>query len=253
MNNQLGTTNERLALTSRQPSIDKNYVAAYEEENHKMSVRELYYCWLSRFVAFLAMLSLMFFTSASLVLFKLVPEVHIEPFLIIRQDNSDHMIRYETISPKMPSAHQMMEVFIKQYVILRNTVLNDEREMQSRWFAGGMVHYLSSEKVFAEFSKKINVRVNEIIKERISTDVDIISVAKVGGERSPVWKVDFKTYELSPLNRNEATGEMVLKTRYWTTSIVAMFNPYRMFMSKRLMNPLGFTVTRYSQTEVEIL
>ncbi|MBQ7303627.1 MAG: hypothetical protein IJW75_01745, partial [Alphaproteobacteria bacterium] len=63
----------------------------------------------------------------------------------------------------------------------------------------------------------------------------------------------FKTYELSPLNRNDATGEMVLKTRYWTTSIVAMFNPYRMFMSKRLMNPLGFTVTRYSQTEVEIL
>ena len=70
---------------------------------------------------------------------------------------------------------------------------------------------------------------------------------------SPVWKVDFRTYDLSPEVRNEASGSLVLVTKYWTASVTAFFVPERLFMSKRLMNPLGFTVTRYSQTEVEIL
>ena len=34
--------------------------------------------------------------------------------------------------------------------------------------------------------------------------------------------LDFKTYELSPQNRNETTGEYVLKTKYWTTSTHCM-------------------------------
>ena len=253
MNNQLGVTNERLALTSGKPAVDMHYVSDNGYVKNKMSVKEMYYCWLSRFITFITVLSLMFFVSASLVLFKLVPEVHIEPFLIIRQSDSDNMVRYEAISSNMPSSRQMMELFIKQYVILRNTVIGDEREMQSRWFSGGMVHYLSSEKIFNEFSQNIKAKLNGIIKDRITKDVEIISLSKVGGEKSPVWKIDFKTYELSADNRNGSTGEMVLTTKYWTASIVAVFNPTRMFMSKRLMNPLGFTVTRYSQTEVEIL
>ncbi len=252
MNNQLGSANERLAITSAQSqNINLNYVTDVNVKSS--SAREHYYCWLSRFVAFLAMVSLMFFTSASLVLFKLAPEVHVDPFLIIRQANSDEMVRYETISPNMPSSKQMMEIFIKQYVIIRNSVLNDEREMQSRWFGGGMVNYLSSSAVFNDFAKNIEKQLNEVIKESISRDVEIISVGKVGGNKSPIWKVDFKTYEVSPLKRNDTTGEMILTTKYWTASIRAVFVPERMFISKRLVNPLGFTVMRYSQTEVEIL
>ena len=90
-------------------------------------------------------------------------------------------------------------------------------------------------------------------KNKLSREVEIISVGKVGGEKSPVWKVDFKTYDLSPLIRNETTGEMVLITEYWTASVVASFIPSRMFLSKRLVNPLGFTVTKYHQSKVEIL
>jgi hypothetical protein len=90
----------------------------------------------------------------------------------------------------------------------------------------------------------------EIIKlagSQVSREVEIISVGKVGGEKSPVWKVDFKTYDVSPQNRNEHTGEMILTTRYCTASITAIFVPERMFIAKRLINPLGFTVLDYRQ------
>lgn len=252
MSNQLGSTNERLAIGTSYTNVSNiKYVTDVNVSTG--SAREIYYCWLARFVAFIAIISLMFFTSASLVLFKLAPEVQVEPFLIIRQGNSDEMVRYETISTNMPSAKQMMELFIRQYVIIRNTIISDEREMQSRWYGGGMINYLSSDKVFDEFSRGIEAKLQNIMKDKTSRAVEIISVDKVGGDKSPIWKVDFKTYDLSPLNRNVSTNELVLKTRYWTVSIVAIFVPDRMFMSKRLMNPLGFTVTKYSETEVEIL
>ena len=248
MTNQLGATNERLAITSGQAMPpNMNYIT--DVNIQRTSAREVYYCWLARFVAFFAILSLLFFASASLVLFRLAPEVHVEPFLIIRQADSDEMVRYETISPNMPSSRQMMELFIRQYVIIRNTVIGDEREMQSRWYGGGMVNYLSSDKVFADFSKKIEQTLMDYLKQSVTIDVEITKLGKVGGDKSPVWQVLFKTYELSPNIRNETTKEMILKTNYWSATLQAVFVPERMFMSKRLMNPLGFTVVRYEQVK----
>ena len=139
MVNQLENGTETLSITDANAAPRQ---VRYITDNQMMtkSAKELYYCWLSRLVMLFAVLSLGFFTSASLVLFKLAPEVMVEPFLIIKQDSSDSMVRYETIAPDMPSSNQIMDTFIRQYVILRNTVLNDEREMQSRWYAGGMCH-----------------------------------------------------------------------------------------------------------------
>lgn len=252
MVNQLGNGNKALAITdANAPKAQFEYITDNSPE--LKGAKESYYCWLSRLVILFAIISLGFFASASLVLFRLVPEVTVEPFLIIRQDSSDAMVRYEPIAVDMASSKQMMETFIRQYVILRNTVLNDEREMQTRWFGGGMVAYMSSLQVFADFEKKSKVELNQLLRSNTVRDVEIISIGIVGGEKSPVWKVDFRTYDLSPEMRNEASGSMVLVTKYWTASVTAFFVPERLFMSKRLMNPLGFTVTRYSQTEVEIL
>ena len=82
-------------------------------------------------------------------------------------------------------------------------------------------------------------------------EVEIISIGRQGGKRSEVWKVDFKTYELRPGNSSTG-GALIMKERYWTASVTARFYPERIFMGRRLINPIGFTVTRYSQSEVEI-
>ena len=242
---------QRLAITDANGMSHIDYITT--EEAEKRTAKEAYYCWLSRLVMLLAVLSLGFFASASLVLFRLAPEVTVEPFLIMRQDNSETMVRSEVISPNMASANQLMENFVRQYITLRNAIVNDEREMQSRWLLGGMVSYLSSTKVFNEFDKEAREQLRNALSSHLVRDVEIISVNKAGGEKSPVWKVDFRTYDLSPENTNDQTGALVLVTHYWTASVTAFFVPERMFMAKRLMNPLGFTVTRYSQAEVEIL
>ncbi|MBQ9732370.1 MAG: type IV secretion system protein [Alphaproteobacteria bacterium] len=220
-------------------------------DKEKETLKHKYYMWLSRFYVLTATVSIMFLISLSLALFRLAPMVTVEPFLIINQDSSSEVVRSEPIISDMPSKVQLMETFIRQYVILRNTFINDAMEMRSRWLPGGIVHYLSAFTVYDAFYKKVAAGWQDMFQDPTSKEVEIISLKKQGGEKSAIWKVDFKTYEL--VNNYDAEVKRTeLRVRYWTASVTAYFIKERMFMVRRLLNPLGFTVVRYSQTEVEI-
>ena len=244
---------EKITNVQAKPQIEAPAQVYVTDEQRTRTLKEAYYQWVSRLMTLLCILSLCFFVSASLVLFRMAPQVSVEPFLIIKQNQSDEIVRYEVISFDMASRKQMMEVFIRQYVMMRNNILSDNQEMQSRWFAGGIVNYMSVPDVYIRFNKETVSALQNYIKEGIVRETEIISIGKVGGERSPVWKVDFRTYDLVPSSDESGSTRMTLKTRYWTASVTAFFIPGRIFMARKFMNPLGFTVTRYSQTEVEIL
>lgn len=222
-----------------------------ETEEEVSSAKLTYYMWLSRLFIFFCTISLIIFMSTSLALFDLAPRVSVEPFLIIKQDSSDSIVRSEAIETDMPSKKQLMKIFIEQYVILRNTIIRDEAEMKLRWYPGGMINFLSSDYVFSVFDEYRRNIWKTMLDTKIVREIEIISADKLGGEKSPVWKVDFVTYDLSEYQRDNKTRGLTLRTRYWTASVTAYFFKERQFVGLRLINPLGFTVTRYSQTEVE--
>ncbi len=238
------------SLPKSEKEEEISFISGYREVQ---SSKLVYYLWLSRIFIFGAVLSLALFATSSLVIFHLAPKVQVEPFLIIEQDESNNIVRNEAISPNMASKNQLMEVFIKQYVILRNTIVSDEREMETRWFPGGMINMYSSETIFTIFDK-YRESVWQLMRDLgMSREVEIISIGRLGGNKSNVWKVDFKTYDLTNEKRDPKSKAIIVTTRYWTASISARFIPERAFMGLRLLNPLGFTVWRYSQTEVEVL
>lgn len=223
-----------------------------KDEKELQGAKYHYYLWLSRMFIIFSVLSLIVFLSSTLSLFRLSQEVTVEPFLIINQNSTEGIVRYEPIATDMASKNQLMEMFVKQYVILRNTILRDDKEMMLRWYPGGMVNFLSSDYVFGEFDKYREAQWERIMRAKVVREVQIISANRLGGENSPVWKVDFQTYDLSDAQRDENTRGLLLRVRYWTASVTAFFVPERQFLGLRLINPLGFTVTRYSQAEVEI-
>lgn len=244
---QLETT-KILSLTD-ESGAPREFISEADKEVSGAKLK--YYMWLSRLFILFATISLLVFMSSSLALFDLAPRVTVEPFLIIKQDNSEGIVRYEPIEKDIASKQQLMKIFVEQYVILRNTIIRDEAEMMLRWYPGGMVNFLSSDYVFYEFD---NYRKNiwqKMLDAKIVREVEIISADKLGGEKSPVWKVDFVTYDLSEAQRDNKTRGLTLRKRYWTASVTAYFIKERQFVGLRLINPLGFTVTRYSQTEVE--
>ena len=211
------------------------------------SSKEVYFRWLSRLVVLCSVISLGFFLSASLVVFRLAPEIIVEPLLIIRQNDSESMARYEPITVKMPSIRQLTEMFIKQYVIMRNTVINDEDEMRTRWGPGGIVYCLSSPEVYKDF---VGVNINSVDRmfdPGYSSEVRIDELKK-NGETGSVWEVVFTIYNLSKTRGKD--GSLVLKTKRYRVSITPKFIPERQLYRARLINPLGFTVMKYSQSEI---
>ncbi|MDO4184012.1 MAG: type IV secretion system protein [Rhodospirillales bacterium] len=248
---KLGNILENTKVMALTDKSDRIYHFLGQAEKEKHSVKMYYYLWLSRMFIFTAAISLAIFVAASLALFKLAPMVTVEPFLIINQSSSDDIARYEPIALNMASREQFIETFVRQYVMYRNTVLNDELEMMSRWYPGGIINFLSSPDVYKEFNKNLEKVVRENLSKGVSREVEIISSQRVGGKRSAVWKVNFKTYEILGHDRNDKSGYLVLNTAYWTASITAFFIPERIFMGRRLMNPLGFTVVKYDQSKVQ--
>lgn len=222
-----------------------------EQEKEVASFKLIYYIWISRMFIFFATISLMFMFLCNLSLFRLAPLVEVEPFLIIRQDDSENLVRSEPIAQDMSSKDLLFETFIKQYVILRNTLINDAQEMNSRWMPGGMIHFLSSGTVFTQFYGSVEDTLLKIGGNSRVREVEIISIGRLGGKKSEVWKVDFKTYDIIPETKNQS-GIYMLQEKYWTASVTARLYPERVFVGRRLINPLGFTVIRYSQSEVEI-
>lgn len=246
---QLETGTQPLAIEGDAPS--KPYLDHLEKE--EKGARQTYYLWVSRFFILTATVSMLFLVLASLSLFHLAPMVTVEPFLLINQSESENIVRDEAIAADMASKDRIFEMFIRQYVSLRNTIINDPIEMRTRWMSGGMLNYLSSPDVYNEFGAATKKIWSEIFKRSLVREVEIISVARQGGERSAVWKVDFKTYDLqNDAMQDQTQQEATLRVRYWTASVTAFFIPERSFVTLRIVNPLGFTVTRYSQTEVEI-
>lgn len=244
--NVLGQGSQRLYITDKNNKSTPDFIT--EDEKSVTNFKIIYYLWISRLFIFLSSISLIVFLSSSLALFRLSPMVEVEPFLIINQSTSEDLVRTEPIELNMASKDLLMETFLKQYVIIRNTIIDDSREMASRWSPGGMIHYLSSPNVFGSFlkEKELNPPKQDV------QEVEIISIGRQGGKKSAVWKVDFKTYVVKKSGNTTGEGGLILEEHYWTASITAKFYKERIFMGRRLINPLGFTVTRYSQTEVEV-
>lgn len=215
----------------------------------------IYYKWISHLMALLATGALLYGVGATLAIMKLVPEIMIEPQIFVELSDSQSLVSREHVDYKMLSREKIMINFMKQYVELRNTFIKDEAEMRKRWLWGGLISYLSTYKVYKEFEETYPKVTQELTAQNASRSVEILSAEKIGGERSNTWKIEFKTYDFTFTDEGigrQRSVEPTIKERYWTTNIQSYIDINRRTAYKRLINPLGFVVVKYSQSEIEI-
>jgi len=215
----------------------------------------IYYKWISRLMALLASISLLFGVCLTLSVLKLAPEIVFDPQLFVDLSDSKSLVKREYINRRMESREKMMKNFMKQYVELRNTYIKDEREMRNRWLWGGLVSYLSTYKVYKDFEKEYPKLDTEMKEKKASRSVEILSIERTGGERSNTWKVEFKTYDYTFQNdgvSRKTSLEPEIKEKYWTANIKSYIDINRRTSYRRLLNPLGFVVSGYYQSEIDV-
>jgi type IV secretory pathway component VirB8 len=213
----------------------------------------IYYKWISRLMMLLATASLALSVCATLSIMKLAPEIIVDPQIFVDMSDTKSVVKREHIDRRMESREKMMVNFIKQYVEIRNSYIKDEQEMVSRWAWGGLISYLSVYKVYQEFEKEYPKVQKEMDEKKASRSVEIISVKREGGEKSNTWKVDFKTYDytykIEGMGRKTSV-EPVIEEKLWTANVRGYIDPYRRTSFRRLINPLGFVIYSYYQSDV---
>ncbi len=215
----------------------------------------IYYKWVSRLMTLLATLSLLYGVCSTLAILKLAPELLLDPQIFYEVSDSKHLVKRELIHQRMTSRERIMINFMKQYVEVRNTFIKDEAEMQKRWMWGGILSYLSTYKVYQDFAKEYPKIEKELKGLGASRSVEILSIERIGGEKSMAWKIEFKTYDYiqkGEMQINDKNIEPEVIERYWTANIQSRSNINRRVAYRRLLNPLGFIVVAYYQSEIEI-
>ncbi|MCQ2914929.1 MAG: type IV secretion system protein [Alphaproteobacteria bacterium] len=136
----------------------------------------------------------------------------------------------------------LARLFIKQYVIKTNTIYRNPREMNMLW--NGVVNRLSTGPVFAKFwdrAKHIFDGENIVSQEFPRQEAEIKNISKDGWN---IYSVNFTTYK-------QTITSTVPIIDNWKATIQFRFFKNRVIMHPYLMNPLGFTVTKYNLSHVQ--
>ena len=204
--------------------------------------RRMYYMWLARLFTLLAGVMLLGNVLFCLSLLQIVPKIEVDPLFLLDFSESKDISRIEHANPNISSKEIIRENFIRLYVTSVNTVVDDAGEMVRIFSPGGILFFLSAPQIYRRYNMNTKEILN-FLESNQNREVKITNVQRVG--RSAIWRVDFRTYEMQMTSVRP-------RIRYWTASVECVFRRERRLFSRLLLNPLGFTVVRYTQSEVEL-
>lgn len=199
------------------------------------------YLWTARAFAVVFAVSLSCNLILTYTIMNTIPLYRVEPFLLSFADRNDQIYHVEQLN-KIYDNKYLTELFVREYVLLRNTFVGDADEMEKRWGTEGSIREMSSPKIYKDFKDKIADKTIEAIRKYgITRDVKIVSVTEVaGGKNGEVWwQVEFRTSDMRPDSETPAIN-------VWVANVGIRYVSKKVTFGKRLRNPLGFTVVKYT-------
>ena len=200
------------------------------------------YLWTARAFAVVFAISLCCNLLLTFTIMNTMPLYRVEPFLLSFADKSEQIYRVEQVK-NIYERKSLTELFVREYVILRNSFVGDVDEMEKRWGVGGRVQELSSPKVYQNFKENVADKILELIRQRgITRDIKILAVNEVaGGKTGEVWwQVEFRMTDMQP--DKEAPTVSI-----WQAHVgIKYLASRKVTLGNRLKNPLGFTVVKYT-------
>lgn len=200
------------------------------------------YLWTARAFAIVFAVSLCCNIILTYVIFSLIPLYRVEPYLFSFSDKEEQIYTIEPVS-RIYDYKYLTEIFVREYILLRNTFINDVDEMEKRWGNNSTIKEMSSNQMYDKFRKEFaDIAMEQIRKYNISRNIKIVSATEVGRSKNNRiwWDVEIRVEDMAP--EFEAPRVSV-----WVVKVEIMYRAKRVKFKERLKNPLGFTVTDYKQ------
>jgi len=194
------------------------------------------YLWTARAFAIGMFLSLCLNGALGFALASLSPLVRVEPMLLSFKDKSEQLVQVEPFTKGTRGFELMTEMMVRDYVLAREEVLLDEKEMRRRWGGGGVVAHRTSPEEYRRFIAESAEKYDELRKRRLARSVIVHRVSKIA---EGYWQVEFSVNNIDSFN-NRISDET------WVASLNSSYLPMAVNFEDRYMNPLGFIVSSYS-------
>ena len=226
-------------------SVTKSFFSSGASEEN---LRERRYFWTAR--AFIAICVVSIFINIVMLaaLSTLTPLTRVQPFYLTFEDKDSQIVRIIPMKPTPQVLDQITESLIREYTILRNAVVSDDRVMIQRWGDQGPVRWMSSDDVYSAFNRSTNEALTLLREQRLVRDVNILTVYKLqkGEADGDVWDVRMETTDMLPENAEA-------RKRTWNIRLQVKYMPYQQKWSERLKNPMGFKIVRYGQSAEDLV
>lgn len=245
MADQLGTNNTQQRLLksgaqTRSAARAERRRVNRNEDSLVVNASEKRYLWTARAFAVVTAISLCCNLVLLMTISNILPLYRVEPYLLTLSSKENQVYRVIPYTRNMESQKSITETFVREYILLRSTLLSDLEEMESRWQNGGDLQEMSSSIVYQDFLKNTGRRLMQEMKDNgLTSTVRILTVNEID---NGLWQVEYAVDYFFP-NLYEK------KTRQYRATLKVQYQPRRVQYKERLKNPVGFKVISYGLKE----
>ena len=238
----IGNTEQQLIGTTqqRQPQPNTGAMPARRinrnEDSLVVNASEKRYLWTARAFAIVTAISICCNLILLLTITNILPLYRVEPYLLTLANKEEQVYNIIPYSRDMEAQKSITETFVREYILLRTTLLSDVDEMQARWQNGGDLQEMSSNTVYADFMKNTAGNLMQRMKnDGLTSSVRILTVNEIGDS---FWQVDFVVDYFLPSSYKP-------KTVKYRATVRIQYQRRRVQFKERLKNPVGFKVVQY--------
>tara|TARA_B100000929_G_scaffold113502_3_gene89974 strand:- start:428 stop:1222 length:795 start_codon:yes stop_codon:yes gene_type:complete len=196
----------------------------------------------------------------------MMPLQQVYPYLVTFKDSDEQVVALEPISSGAPGIQYATEASVREYVKMRHTFAPINSRMDAQWGPDSKLAAMTAEDEYGQFDAAAKNERNQMMARGFNRQIEIESATMI---RPDTWQVSFTTIDslggrggtltADPSTSIEAaSGDTSLiqsdltppsATKRWLATMNIAYEPQRVSYDKRLLNPLGFTVTDYSVTQ----
>ena len=247
MADQLGINNTQQKLLNSGSQVRSGMRSAPRRINRNadslvVNASEKRYLWTARAFAVVTAISLCCNMVLLLTISNILPLYRVEPYLLTLSSKENQVYRLIPYSRNMEAEKSITETFVREYVLLRTTLLSDPEEMEARWQNGGDLQEMSSSIVYQDFLKNTGRKLMQRMKQDgLTSSVKILTVNEI---EEGTWQVEYNVDYYLPSSYKP-------KTIRYRASLKIQYQPRRVQYKERLKNPVGFKVISYGTKQLK--
>lgn len=235
-----------------------------------------------RAVSLVAIVAGLLCVALTMLLITLFPLQKVYPYLITFKTQDNQVVSIEPVSIDAPGILYATEDNVRDYVIQRHTFVPIEAVMKQRWDKDSRLAARTAPDLYAKFADASKSETTQMLTAGYARTLDLNSVNRISAD---TWQVAFTTHDALPTNggtlsappfkvgQRDGDGNVVAPTgpapapgtsafaqaqeqanqavektndQTWIATLRVEYRPQNVTYDKRLLNPLGFTVTDYS-------